>query len=130
MKIRILYIEDNKPDTKWLELQISKYKDYNIELIIKEYAEDAIKLLQKDYSFDVLIIDLNLPKMSGEEFIDTIIKHNGINEIPRIILSGSRKISDSLKKKVYAYIEKPIHLNEVLQVILSSLRNKLKWIQE
>lgn len=132
MKIRILYIEDSKVDTLFLRKQVDEYsEDFNIELIIKETAEKGLKLLEKDCNFDVILVDLVLPLMHGDEFIKLIKNYDGVSDIPIIIISGSEKdLSNDIYEMIELQIEKPVQLLDIIQIIVTSLRNKLQWMLE
>lgn len=63
---------------------------------------------------DLLILDLNLPVMSGHEIMQKLNEHPIYKKIPRVVLSTSNQSPDIIKSKelgCLAYYQKPINLS-------------------
>jgi chemotaxis family two-component system response regulator Rcp1 len=110
----ILLIEDNPADVRLLEeaLKDANSKD---ELHITFDGTDALKYLnthcKEDNYPNLIILDLNLPKKNGLEFLDDIKNDKKLDKIPVIVFTTSNLQENKLKcydKGANAYITKPI----------------------
>ena len=71
---------------------------------------------------DLILLDLNLPKMSGREVLERIKTDDDLKTIPVVILTTSSAEEDILKSyRLHAncYITKPVDLNQFLKVVRS-----------
>jgi len=77
-------------------------------------------LTDKDEIPDLVLLDINLPKMSGHEVLTYIKNHEKYKQIPVIMLttsSAEKDILQSYKSHVNCYITKPIDVNEFVQAV-------------
>ncbi len=86
-------------------------------------GQKAINLFKKKKRFDVVILDLNMPKMSGKE---TFIRLKKIDPDVRVVIStgyGNRVIGDSFgKAESVTFLQKPYQIEElsrIMRLILS-----------
>jgi CheY-like chemotaxis protein len=88
---RILLIDDDQDDQEifFTALQaVSRHTDYTAI----SSAETALKLLTAgDIVADLIFLDLNMPMMSGQQFLYRLKAHDKLKEIPVIILSTSAR---------------------------------------
>lgn len=122
---KVLYIEDNLADIKLFEEAIS----FN-ELAIKlEYVTDGQEMLNyfeaakaahyRDLP-DLIISDLNLPKISGQQVIAEIKKDSVFKKIPIVVFTTSKLRSDIEKCYEYganAYLSKPVDIDKIFELI-------------
>ncbi len=112
---RILLIEDNRPDADIIRELI---KDTGIvhELIWLDNGEKAIKFFDDGEQANLIIIDLNLPRVSGHEVLE-FLKARGISKTtPVIVLTGSDSTLDkekARKNNVVCYLIKPMTAEEM-----------------
>lgn len=111
-------IEDNTIVATPLIKALSQ-QGFNIEHV--STAEDALKQLETQ-TFDIILLDLVLPKMDGQEFIKTF---RAFNQTPIIVIS--QKHSDvgkaiSLELGADDYITKPISIIELIARINAVIR--------
>jgi len=69
---------------------------------------------------DLVLLDINLPKMNGHEVLEAIKTDDSLKQIPVIMLTTSSSERDILKaydKYVNCFITKPVNVNEFLQVV-------------
>ncbi|WP_421901844.1 response regulator [Maridesulfovibrio sp.] len=84
----------------------------------------ALHVLEKG-EVDVVVLDSNMPNLSGED-VFTIIKKHGI-AVEIILLTGVPVIENALKMMrngVFDYLTKPIAIEQLLSVIESAVANK------
>jgi CheY-like chemotaxis protein len=87
--INILYVDDDPEDVELVKAALAHTcVDVKYKLIIGEHGEHAIDLL-KDSSFDLVILDFNLPKISGGELLHHIRMNPALKHLPVILLTGS-----------------------------------------
>lgn len=77
---------------------------------------------------DLVIADINMPVMSGEEMIDKMCDDVNISNIPVIVVSseGSEKRIDRLKSKGVKFIQKPFSPEEIRNTINTIRENAAK----
>ncbi|WP_026838131.1 response regulator [Gillisia sp. JM1] len=123
--INILLIEDNEGDillTKEALLEGDILKELQV---VKDGWEALLYLEKKDkYSTaitpDLILLDINLPKMNGYEVLKEIKSNSNINHIPVIMLSTSSSsidINQCYKNQANCYITKPVDANDFSKVI-------------
>ena len=124
-KVNILQLEDNKGDV-YLTGELLNQFSLDHELNDVSNGEDALNYLLNEGEFkeaqkpDLILLDLNMPKMNGREFLDEIKKHDKIKNIP-IIVTTTSPVDESLTEdkdlNVVAYMRKPIDVNTLVQKI-------------
>jgi CheY-like chemotaxis protein len=124
-KAEILLIEDNMGDEL---LTVRAFKNGSIETIISVAgsAEEAWGMLNRHGEYcerrlpDLILMDLNLPKMSGRSLLLLIKEDPDLKHIPVIVMTSSEATSDV--KRCYdlhasAYIVKPYDLDAFKSVV-------------
>jgi len=69
---------------------------------------------------DLVLLDLNLPRMGGRDLLSAIRADSGLRRIPVVVLSTSgatEDVADAYRLKADAYVQKPIELDEFVTVI-------------
>lgn len=121
--IKILVVDDSKLARKRIIESINKIKiDYEI---IGE-AENGIEALElfKEFNPNLVITDLEMPKMDGIELIQKLRK---INSSVDIIISSlaNEQVKQSLKSDRYVdFIKKPINI-KILELMLLRMEHKI-----
>ena len=120
---RILLIEDNKIVSKTIQRTLES-NDFKVDCCFN--AEDALLLVNK-HSYDAIILDLNLPKMSGYAFLQILRKKS---DVPVIINTAHASVKSRVKLiNVGAsdFIEKsfePDEIVESIKIILEDRKNE------
>ena len=113
----ILYVEDN-PANLMLVQSILKRRP-QIELLSAANAESGIAIARAKRP-DVIIMDINLPGISGYEALEILRDGDETKKIPVIAISANAMLKDVEKGKVAGflnYITKPINVSHFLQVV-------------
>lgn len=122
---RIMLVEDNPGDVILTQRAFKHCKMAN-ELAVATNAEDALSMLRKDAPYtkqstpDLILLDLNLPRMSGTELLAHIKNDTSLQHIPVIMLSSSSAEQDVLKSynlHANGYIVKPPSLDDFQDII-------------
>ena len=122
--INILLIEDNEGDILLTTEAFEESKIVNNIKVIKD-GKEAIRyfegLTNNDEKPSLVLLDVNLPKVSGHEVLSYIKSNLKYQRIPVIMLTTSSSEKDILsayKNHVNCYITKPIEVSDFMQAIL------------
>jgi CheY-like chemotaxis protein len=113
----VVYIEDNPSNIAFMRELIGELP--SIELITAPTAEIGLELI-RSRGPDAVILDINLPGMSGFEAAAQLRAWPETREIPIIGLSAAALSRDSARAKsagFYRYLTKPIRVAELTQVL-------------
>ncbi|WP_170110153.1 ATP-binding protein [Peribacillus acanthi] len=123
-KCKVLYIEDN-PDNLLLVKEIVKYSGMNIDLI---HSQDGLSGLRAvdEHRVDLILLDMNLPDMSGEDVLKTLKEAQHTCDIPVIVLSANALREQ--KERAYAlgcceYITKPLDIKFFIETLQENLKH-------
>ncbi|MBC3845385.1 response regulator [Winogradskyella echinorum] len=118
--LNILLIEDDMIEVMKLNRTISSLQ-LNHKIIEANNGEDALKILeQKDVLPDIILLDLNMPKINGIEFLGILKNDETLKYIPTIILTTSNNQKDLLecyKIGVAGYVLKPLKYEDYMTKI-------------
>ncbi|HEV8659435.1 MAG TPA: response regulator [Thermoanaerobaculia bacterium] len=110
---KILAIEDD-PDV--LALYKSYLQKRGYEVLSASGAVEGINILQANPDTRLILLDLNLPGMSGEEWIDWYVQQG--KQTPVVVASGKGDILTITKgKNMTAALTKPFHMEELQELI-------------
>ena len=120
---KILIIEDEPAIRRVLSKILSEESD---SYIVDE-AEDGIKGLEKVKAedYDLILCDIKMPKMDGEEVLEAVKKIKP--EIPMIMISGHGDLEtavNTMRLGAFDYISKPPDLNRLLNTVRNALDRK------
>jgi CheY-like chemotaxis protein len=119
--VEILLVEDNLADVRLTEEALSEGKVAN-SLRVAEDGVVAMEMLRDPNAAkpDLVLLDLNLPRKSGQEVLQEIKADPALRRIPVVVLttsSAERDILRSYDLHANCYITKPVDLQQFLQVI-------------
>ena len=125
--IEILMVEDNPADVELTKEAFNEGKLNNVLNVVSD-GEEALNYLHKRGRFtdaktpDIVLLDLNLPKVNGKEVLAEMKGSKDLSYIPVIILSSSEDAADI--KAAYAlnansFVTKPVAIDDFLEVIKS-----------
>jgi two-component system cell cycle response regulator CtrA len=117
--MRVLLIEDDSATAQSIELML-KSEAFNV--YTTDLGEEGIDL-GKVYDYDIILLDLNLPDMSGFE----VLRSLRVSKVktPTLILSGLAGIEDKVKGFGFGaddYMTKPFHKDELVARIHAIVR--------
>lgn len=124
-EVHILLVEDNEGDIVLAKEALKDAKIKNRITVVTD-GEQALKFLfrqgvYKDARYpDLILLDMNLPKVDGMEVLTRIKADERLKIIPVVMLTTSSSeshITDAYKNYVNCYINKPIALEEFIAVI-------------
>ena len=119
--MRILMVEDNEGDII-LTLEALTDMRINNTVTIARDGELAIKMLSEGFLPDLVLLDINLPKVDGKDVLAYIKTREEIKHIPVIMLTTSTSEEDILETyRMHAncYISKPVNYDKFSEVVNS-----------
>ena len=117
----ILLVEDDQADA-YITQQAMKTINVANELIHQPGGEEAIEYL-KDLDNDppcLVLLDLNMPRMSGFDFLRIVKADQKLKRTPVVILSTSdsyRNVQESYDLGAAGYIVKPVDFNQFVEAM-------------
>jgi two-component system cell cycle response regulator CtrA len=117
--MRVLLIEDDSATARSIELML---KSAGFNVYTTDLGEDGIDL-GKLYDYDIILLDLNLPDMSGFEVL-RLLRVSKV-KTPILILSGLADIENKVSGLGYGaddYMTKPFHKDELVARIHAIVR--------
>jgi two-component system, chemotaxis family, response regulator Rcp1 len=117
--IEVLLVEDSPGDVR---LTQEAFRDANrsIHLHVATDGVEAMAFLRREGGYhgaprpDLILLDLNLPKMDGREVLATIKADDSLRTIPTVILTTSDAEADivtSYELQANCYLSKPVQLD-------------------
>jgi chemotaxis family two-component system response regulator Rcp1 len=125
--IEILMVEDNPGDVRLTVEALKEGKVRNNFHTVEDGVE-AMAFLRRQGRHaeaprpDLILLDLNLPKMNGREVLAEIKEDPELRRIPVVILTVSKAEQDIVKSynlHANCYITKPVDLDQFLEVVKS-----------
>ncbi|MBO9312448.1 MAG: response regulator [Chloroflexus sp.] len=116
--MKILLAED-EPDLQFIIGMALEGADYTV--VTASNGLEALRLLERD-SFDLLLVDVMMPQMSGLELCQHLRHHPVWQHIPIILLTASPSLGSLLKDlppSVCGWIEKPFDVFDLVDRIKS-----------
>jgi CheY-like chemotaxis protein len=121
--VHILLVEDNEGDILLTVEALEEGRIANIIEVARD-GQEAIDKLEKalhDNKLpDLVLLDINLPKLNGHEVLERLKMTEGLEQIPVIILSTSSSEVDivkSHKNHANCFITKPVEIDEFVKAI-------------
>jgi two-component system response regulator len=122
---KILLVEDNLEDAA-VTKRVLKHNKLNKGLVIAASGKEALAALQNKTKADLpqlILLDINLPDISGIDLLTCIKKDENLSAIPVVILTGSNEDQDIQKSYdlgASSYLVKPIS-NDALMLVIEKL---------
>lgn len=123
----VLYIEDNIPNIELVE-QILKNLRPGIQLVAESLGRNAV-ILASDIQPDLILLDLNLPDIHGNEVLHALLDNPASQRIPIVVVSADatpHQISRLLDEGAKNYLTKPLDVMSFLKVIDAFTPGKMK----
>lgn len=117
----ILLVEDDRVDQITVKRAL---KDINVTnlLVVVNNGEEALEFLkdEKNEKPGIILLDLNMPKMNGLEFLKVAKQDNSLKRIPVVVLTTSKQDQDKIESfnlGVAGYMVKPVDYIQFVDVI-------------
>ncbi len=125
--IEVLLVEDNPGDAELTSIALAE-SNLSVNLSVVSDGEAALTFLYRQHKYanaphpDLVLLDLNLPKLSGHEVLAAVKVDEKLRHIPIVVLTTSISEEDILSaydRHANCYIQKPVSFDRFSQVIQS-----------
>jgi CheY-like chemotaxis protein len=117
----ILLIEDDRVDAMTVERALKQLRVPN-QLILTTNGEQALKYLKNENNElpCVILMDLNMPKINGMEFLQIIKTQESLKDIPVVVMSTSNErqdMDDAAKFGIVMYLVKSLGYEKFVEAL-------------
>ncbi|AWW27571.1 HD domain-containing phosphohydrolase [Acetobacterium carbinolicum] len=126
MSTKILIVDDSTTDRLIISTMLADY-----HTLTACDGLDAMALIEKNPDIDLVILDLNMPRMNGFEVLEAMQENPEFRKIRTIILTNYDEIDNEVKGLELGavdYIRKPLNIQSLL--IRINIHIKLKQVQK
>lgn len=130
MPIQVLLVEDSPGDVR-LTQEAFREANITIRLHVAEDGVEAMEFLRREGAHadaprpDLILLDLNLPRMDGREVLALVKADPKLKSIPTVILTTSEAEADIVKSydsQANCYLSKPVEL-DVFEGLVKSIND-------
>ena len=124
--MKLLVVDDSKTDSLMLCNMLREY-----DLRTASDGVEAMAMLEQENDIDIMILDINMPRMNGFEVLEAVRKDPRYCGIATLVLTNYDEIENEIKGLELGavdYIRKPLNLRSLLKRI--ELHSKLKSTQK
>lgn len=123
--IDVLLVEDDPGDVVLTREAFADFKVANTLHVVSD-GVDALAFLHKEGQYDgmptpdLILLDLNLPRMDGREVLAAIKSDDQLKSIPVVVLTTSEAAEDVAKSyslHANAYVTKPVDFDRFIEVV-------------
>jgi CheY-like chemotaxis protein len=123
--IEVLLVEDDPGDVVLTKEAFADNKVSN-KLSIVSDGEEAMRFLRREGDYtdaprpDLVLLDLNLPRMDGRQVLEEIKADETLRTIPVVVLTTSEAEEDILRSyrlHANAYVTKPVDFDQFIKVV-------------
>lgn len=127
-RITILLVEDDPGDQELTRRALSG-DSMNADLRIVDDGEAALDYLKRDGAYadpesaprpDLILLDLNMPRMNGRELLKHLKACGDLGRIPVVVLTTSEQEADILRSYdlgCNSYIQKPVEMSQFVKEV-------------
>jgi CheY-like chemotaxis protein len=123
--VEVLLVEDDPGDVLMTREAFADYK-INNTLHVVDNGVDAVSFLRREGEYegapvpDLILLDLNLPRMDGREVLRAVKDDPRLRSIPVVVLTTSQAEEDVLRSyqlHANAYVSKPVDFEQFINVV-------------
>lgn len=118
------HVDDDEEMIRAISLMMQLI-DYTTIPFLK--ARSAAEKFQNGERPDLLVLDINMPEVSGIDMLEYVRGKETLNDLPVIMLSSEDtdiQVKEALDKGADGYVMKPVSLDELEEVILKAFENR------
>jgi len=111
---KALIVDDYPLDAELTRRVLQNCRD-ELQVVVVSDGEEALRELNNAQDFDVVLLDLRLPKVDGFEVLKELSSKPFLSDIPIIVLSSSRSATDRVRSRMLGaseFVEKALDYAE------------------
>ncbi len=120
--IKIMLVDDMR---NFLDLEVSFLRRAESKIIMAKDGAEALKLAKIERP-DIILLDLEMPKMSGIECCRILKSDPALKKIPVVMVTSTEKRSESMKAGCDDFVRKPINESAFLEEIKKFVNMKVR----
>lgn len=123
--IEVLLVEDNPGDVRLIQEALKDAK-IHVHITVARDGLEALAVLRQEGKYssvalpDLVLLDLNLPRLNGHEVLATIKQDELLRRIPVVIVTSSKADQDiaaSYQLHANCFVTKPVDLDQFFNVV-------------
>lgn len=110
MSLRLLVVDDSLIMRKTIQ-RVMEISDLPVSVCLTAEDGKAALSLLRNQQVDLILLDLNMPEMSGQELVQQLKTESGEHQVPFIVMSAdatATRMQEMLSLGALAYIPKPV----------------------
>ncbi|HEX6271638.1 MAG TPA: response regulator [Polyangiaceae bacterium] len=111
---RILLVEDDDDDRSAMR---DVLEDEGFQVFEARNGRHALDLMTSTDEPSLVILDLEMPVMSGSELVDVMRRYHRLSRVPVLVVSGSKHSLLPRHDKIVGKMAKPVELKELLETV-------------
>ncbi len=122
-EIRVLLAEDDEDHVLLLQRAVRRYHR-EVEMEVARDGQEALELLRQSNRPGLLLLDINMPKLTGLEVLQVIKGDPSLSEIPTVMLTTSARDEDraaSLNGGALEFVTKPVNYRDFQRTVVELL---------
>jgi CheY-like chemotaxis protein len=125
LPIEVLLVEDDPGDVLMTQEAFDEHKVRNKLNVVRD-GEEALAYLRREGTYrdaarpDLILLDLNLPRVDGREVLQVIKNDEDLRRIPVVVLTTSQADEDIMRSyslHANAYVTKPVDFERFIAVV-------------
>ena len=112
---KILVVDDSKLIHRMFDVMLRRH-----HLVHAEDGHEGLQRLSENADVELILLDINMPKMNGLEFPQQVKSDSAFADIPVVVVSTEGKEEDTeraLAAGAADYIKKPFQTDSILEVV-------------
>lgn len=119
MRATVLIVEDDFDLSQQYEMALSLI---NIQPEMKRDGQKAMERIQQGEAPAVVVLDLHLPNVSGEEIFSEMKRRNLPSKV--VVVTADEDLADKFRGKAQQVIVKPTNLEQFVRAIIQNLQEQ------
>ena len=115
-----IFLAEDNPDDVEITRRAFKRSRLGCELVVARDGEEALRMLTEGERPDFVLLDINLPKVTGLEVLTRIRADGRLTGLPVVVMSISDREEDVVRSYALganSYIQKPVVFEEFLEAL-------------
>jgi CheY-like chemotaxis protein len=126
MSIKLMTVDDSSTTRGIFKKVLPRLFVDEVDVYEAEDAEEGLHILEDNPDMNIIFLDLNMPEMNGDEFLDIVRFKPQYSDDVKIIMASTEgneeKISELIFSGADGYIQKPITLTNLTQAVMPIAR--------